>query len=113
MSRKLTEAGLTDVLDRVLDKGVVIDAYVRVALVGVELVSVDARVVVASIETYLRHAETLAYTELAARPLPDADPAIAAPPGAALPGAVPPLLAEPAAAEEPAAPEEPPAPEMT
>jgi hypothetical protein len=65
---------LVDVLDRVLDKGIVIDAAVRVSVVGVELLSVDARVVVASIETYLRHADTLAYTAMAAAPakvLPD------------------------------------------
>ena len=66
--------GLVDVLDRVLDKGIVIDAAVRVSVVGVELLSVDARVVVASIETYLRHADALAYTAMAAAPaktLPD------------------------------------------
>lgn len=66
--------GLIDVLDRVLDKGIVIDAAVRVSVVGVELLSVDARVVVASIETYLRHADALAYTAMAAAPatvLPD------------------------------------------
>jgi len=60
--------GLIDVLDRVLDKGIVIDAAVRVSVVGVELLSVDARVVVASIETYLRHADALAYTAMAAAP---------------------------------------------
>ena len=49
-----------DVLDRVLDKGIVIDAGVRVSLVGIELVTVDARVVVASIATYLEHSDALA-----------------------------------------------------
>src|SRR6267378_1750681 len=49
-----------DVLDRVLDKGIVIDAWVRVSLVGIELVTVDARVVVASIATYFAHSEALA-----------------------------------------------------
>src|SRR6267143_4499177 len=51
-----------DVLDRVLDKGIVIDACVRVSLVGIaiELVTVDARVVVASIATYLEHSDALA-----------------------------------------------------
>jgi gas vesicle structural protein len=48
-------SSLIDVLDRVLDKGVVIDAYVRVSLVGIDLVTVEARVVVASIETYLKY----------------------------------------------------------
>jgi hypothetical protein len=46
---------LVDVLDRVLDKGVVIDAWLRVSVVGVSLITVEARVLVASIETYLRH----------------------------------------------------------
>jgi hypothetical protein len=49
-----------DVLDRVLDKGIVIDAWVRVSLVGIELVTVDARVVVASIATYFEHSDALA-----------------------------------------------------
>ena len=49
-------AGLVDVLDRVLDKGIVIDAWLRVSLVGVSLITVEARVVVASTETYLQHA---------------------------------------------------------
>lgn len=50
---------LIDVLDRVLDKGIVIDAYVRVSLVGIDLVTVEARVVVASIETYLKYSEAV------------------------------------------------------
>jgi gas vesicle structural protein len=50
---------LIDVLDRVLDKGIVIDAWVRVSLVGIELVTVEARVVVASIATYLGYSEAL------------------------------------------------------
>src|SRR5438132_12703806 len=49
--------GLADVIDTILDKGLVIDAYVRVSLVGIELLTVDARVVVASVDTYLRFAE--------------------------------------------------------
>lgn len=50
---------LIDVLDRVLDKGIVIDAWVRVSLVGIDLITVEARVVVASIDTYLRYADAL------------------------------------------------------
>ena len=53
---------LVDVLDRVLDKGIVIDAYVRVSLVGIDLVTVEARVVVASIETYLKYSEAVGLT---------------------------------------------------
>jgi hypothetical protein len=48
---------LIDVLDRVLDKGIVIDAWVRVSLVGIDLITVEARVVVASIDTYLKYSE--------------------------------------------------------
>jgi hypothetical protein len=59
---------LIDVLDRVLDKGIVIDAWVRVSLVGIDLITVEARVVVASIETYLRYAEALGITSTIARP---------------------------------------------
>jgi gas vesicle structural protein len=88
MGEQASRGGLIDVLDRVLDKGVVIDAHVRVGIVGVELIAVEARVVVASIETYLAHAEAISYTSSAARPrLPDAPPALP-------PGAVPPLLVE-------------------
>src|SRR3954462_5662959 len=50
-------SGLADVLDLVLDKGIVIDAYVRLALVGIEILTLDARIVIASVDTYLRFAE--------------------------------------------------------
>lgn len=59
---------LIDVLDRILDKGIVIDAWVRVSLVGIDLITVEARVVVASIDTYLRYAEALGITSTVARP---------------------------------------------
>ncbi len=59
---------LIDVLDRVLDKGIVIDAWLRVSLVGIDLITVEARVVVASIDTYLRYAEALGITTPVARP---------------------------------------------
>src|SRR5215471_10165582 len=52
-------SGLADVLDTILDKGLVIDAYVRVSLVGIELLTIDARVVIASVDTYLRFAEAV------------------------------------------------------
>jgi gas vesicle structural protein len=51
--------GLADVIDTILDKGLVIDAYVRVSLVGIELLTIDARIVVASVDTYLRFAEAV------------------------------------------------------
>ena len=50
-------SGLADVIDIILDKGIVIDAYVRVSLVGIELLTIDARIVIASVDTYLRFAE--------------------------------------------------------
>ncbi len=50
-------SGLADVVELILDKGLVIDAYVRVSLVGIELLTIDARIVVASVDTYLRFAE--------------------------------------------------------
>src|SRR3954447_22545908 len=50
-------SGLADVIETILDKGLVIDAYVRVSLVGIEILTIDARVVIASVETYLRFAE--------------------------------------------------------
>ena len=59
---------LIDVLDRVLDKGIVIDAWVRISLVGIDLITVEARVVVASIDTYLRYADALGITSTVARP---------------------------------------------
>jgi gas vesicle structural protein len=52
-------SGLADVLEVLLDKGLVIDAFVRVSLVGIELLTIDARVVVASVDTYLRFAEAV------------------------------------------------------
>jgi hypothetical protein len=52
-------SGLADVIDVILDKGLVIDAYVRVSLVGIELLTIDARIVVASVDTYLRFAEAV------------------------------------------------------
>jgi len=50
-------SGLADVIDTILDKGIVIDVYIRVSLVGIELLTIDARIVIASVDTYLRFAE--------------------------------------------------------
>src|SRR5687768_3980002 len=52
-------SGLADVIDTILDKGLVIDAYVRVSLVGIEVLTIDARIVIASVDTYLRFAEAV------------------------------------------------------
>ena len=59
---------LIDVLDRVLDKGIVIDAWVRVSLVGIDLITVEARVVVASIDTYLKYSEAVSDVMPASKP---------------------------------------------
>ena len=59
IARAPRPSSLADVLDLILDKGLVIDAYVRVSLVGIELLTIDARVVVASVDTYLRFAEAV------------------------------------------------------
>lgn len=61
-------SSLVEVLDRVLDKGIVVDAWLRVSLVGLEVVTVEARVVIASVDTYLRYAEAIAGTSPVARP---------------------------------------------
>ena len=59
---------LIDVLDRVLDKGIVIDAWVRVSLVGIDLITVEARIVVASIDTYLKYSEAVSHVSPVSRP---------------------------------------------
>ena len=59
---------LPEVVDRILDKGIVIDAWVKVSLVGDELLSIEARVVIASVETYLKYAEAIGLTATAATP---------------------------------------------
>ena len=56
-------SSLIDVLDRVLDKGIIIDAWIRISLVGIDLITVEARVVVASIDTYLRYADALGLSQ--------------------------------------------------
>lgn len=57
---------IAEVIDRILDKGIVIDAWVRVSLVGIEVISIEARAVVASVETYLKYAEAIGLTATAA-----------------------------------------------
>jgi hypothetical protein len=68
LERPATGTSLVDVLDRVLDKGIVIDAWVRVSIVGIDLVTIEARVVVASIQTYLQYADAVAILAPAAQP---------------------------------------------
>jgi len=62
INKSLASSSLAEVIDRILDKGIVVDAFVRIALVGIELISVEARVVIASVETYLRYAEAVGLT---------------------------------------------------
>jgi hypothetical protein len=57
-------SGLADVIDIILDKGLVIDIYVRVSLVGIELLTIDARIVIASVDTYLRFADAVSRLDL-------------------------------------------------
>jgi hypothetical protein len=59
LQRAPRPSGLADVVDLILDKGLVIDAYVRVAVIGIEVVTIDARIVIASVDTYLRFAEAV------------------------------------------------------
>lgn len=63
-----SSSSLAEVIDRILDKGVVIDVWVRVSLVGIELLAVEARIVLASVETYLKYAEAVGLTSQAAVP---------------------------------------------
>jgi hypothetical protein len=59
VNRAPRPSGLADVLELVLDRGIVIDAYVRLAVVGIEILTLDARIVIASVDTYLRFAEAV------------------------------------------------------
>jgi len=73
VQRAPSPSGLVDVVDLILDKGLVIDAYVRISVIGIELITIDARIVIASVDTYLRFAEAvnrvdLRQTELAGLP---------------------------------------------
>jgi gas vesicle structural protein len=59
LQRAPSPSGLADVVDLILDKGLVIDAFVRIAVIGIELITIDARIVIASVDTYLRFAEAV------------------------------------------------------
>lgn len=61
-------SSLAEVIDRILDKGIVVDVWARVSLVGIELLAIEARVVIASVETYLKYAEAVGLTASAAAP---------------------------------------------
>ncbi len=68
VEKTISSSSLVEVVDRILDKGVVIDAWVRISMVGIELLAVEARVVVASVETFLKYAEAVGLTASAATP---------------------------------------------
>jgi len=68
ISKSTDSSSLAEVIDRILDKGIVIDAWAKVSLVGIELISIEARIVIASVETYLKYAEAIGLTSTAAMP---------------------------------------------
>ena len=68
VAKAMDSSSLAEVVDRILDRGIVIDAWVRVSLVGIELLAIEARVVIASVETYLKYAEAIGLTAPAASP---------------------------------------------
>jgi hypothetical protein len=67
-TRPHSEHALVELIDRILDKGLVIDAWASVAVLGIELITIEARIVVASLETYLRYAEAITAVPLVSRP---------------------------------------------
>ena len=66
VEKSIASSSLVEVLDRILDKGIVIDAWIRISAVGIEVLAIEARVLVASVETYLRYAEAIGLTASAA-----------------------------------------------
>ena len=68
IQKSTDSSSLAEVVDRILEKGIVIDAWAKVSLVGIELLSVEARVVIASVETYLKYAEAIGLTAAGAAP---------------------------------------------
>jgi len=65
VQKTLGESSLAEVIDRILDRGIVIDAWARVSLVGIEILAVEARVVIASVDTFLKYAEAVGLTATA------------------------------------------------
>jgi len=72
VEKSLASSSLADVVDRILDKGIVVDLWAKVSLVGIEILSIEARVVVASVDTYLKYAEAVGLTATAAMAAPTA-----------------------------------------
>jgi gas vesicle structural protein len=68
VEKTIGSTSLAEVIDRILDKGIVVDAWIRVSLVGIELLAIEARVVVAGVDTFLKYAEAVGLTASAAAP---------------------------------------------
>jgi len=68
VEKTIGSTSLAEVIDRILDKGIVVDAWIRVSLVGIELLAIEARVVVAGVDTFLKYAEAVGLTTSAAAP---------------------------------------------
>jgi len=68
VEKTIGSTSLAEVIDRILDKGIVIDAWVRVSLVGIELLAIEARVVIAGVDTFLKYAEAVGLTASSAAP---------------------------------------------
>ena len=66
VQKTMDSSSLSEVIDRILDKGIVVDAWERVSLVGIEILAIEARIVVASVDTYLKYAEAVGLTATAA-----------------------------------------------
>jgi len=66
VQKSMDSSSLAEVIDRILDKGIVVDAWVRVSLVGIEILAVEASIVVASVDTFLKYAEAVGLTAVAA-----------------------------------------------
>jgi len=62
IEKSLASTSIAEVVDRILDKGIVIDAFVRISLVGIELIAIEVRAVIASVETWLKYAEAIGLT---------------------------------------------------
>jgi len=68
VQKSIASSSLVEVIDRILDRGIVIDAWAKVSLVGIDLLAIEARVVIASVDTYLKYAEAIGLTATAASP---------------------------------------------
>lgn len=68
VEKTIASSSLAEVVDRILDKGIVVDAWVRVSLVGIELLAIEARAVVAGVDTWLKYAEAVGLTAAVAAP---------------------------------------------